>query len=164
MAAAIPQLSRRALHARRAVSAVHEFPLEVPPTAIDANGHANNVEYVRWMQDAAISHSDATGCSAATRNAGASWVVHSHHVEYLRPVFAGEKLVIRTWVATMRKTSSMRKYLFLRGGQTVARGETVWVFVDSGTGRPRAIPESVSSVFVLVPGGLNQDQKSRAAK
>ena len=35
------------------------FP--VPPSAIDANAHVNNLAYVEWMQDIAIEHSDTQG-------------------------------------------------------------------------------------------------------
>lgn len=129
---------------------VYEVSLTVPVSAMDENGHVNNVEYVRWMQQAAVAHADASGCSAATRTEAATWVVRSHHVEYLKPVFAGEKLTIKTWVSTMRKSSSLRKYLFLRGEDRVARGETLWVFVDAATGRPRSIPAAVQAAFVLV--------------
>jgi len=125
------------------------FP--VPDSARDENGHVNNVEYVRWMQQAAVAHADAVGCSAATRAAGATWVVRSHNVEYLRPVFAGEELTVKTWVSTLGKTRSLRKYLFLRGDERVARGETLWVFVDAATGRPRAIPPVVSEGFSVLP-------------
>ena len=96
------------------LTAIHRFRVIVRGTTIDANGHANNVEYVRWMQQAAISHSDLTGCTTATIASGGTWVVRTHHVHYLRPAFAGNELVLLTWVSTMRKASSLRKYLFLR--------------------------------------------------
>ena len=133
------------------MEAIHEYRLVIPAEAMDANRHANNVEYVRWMQEAAISHADACGGSAATREAGASWVVRSHHVEYLRPVFADETLMIQTWVSTLRKSSSLRKYRFFRGEELMARGETLWVFVEAATGRPRPIAPAVTAAFVLVP-------------
>ena len=137
----------------RKLTAIHRFPVLIPDAAIDANGHANNVEYVDWMQRAAISHSDSTGCTIATKAAGASWVVRSLHVEYLQPAFAGDTLIILTWISTLRKASSLRKYLFLREGDRaiVARGETNWVFVERRTGRPKAIPQVVSSVFDILP-------------
>jgi len=135
------------------LTSIHRFPVVIPDTAINANGHTNNVEYVRWMQQAAISHADAAGCTTATTVVGASWVVRSHHVEYLQPTFAGDRLVILTWVSTLRKASSLRKYLFLREGDraVVARGETNWVFVEARTGRPKPIPPEVSSVFDILP-------------
>jgi acyl-CoA thioester hydrolase len=135
------------------LTAIHRVSVLIPGTAIDANGHANNVEYVRWMQRAAISHSDSAGCTVATNAAGASWVVRSHHVEYVRPAFAGDTLVILTWISTLRIASSLRRYLFLREGDraVVARGETNWVFVEARTGHPRPIPREVSSVFDILP-------------
>jgi acyl-CoA thioester hydrolase len=130
---------------------IHRLDLTVDPSTIDANAHVNNVEYVRWMQDAAISHADAVGCTAATLAADATWVARSHHIEYLRPAFAGEKLAIFTWVSTVRRSSSLRKYRIARDGEVIARGETVWVYVDATTGRPRPIPQAVHDVFTLVP-------------
>ena len=127
----------------------HVYELEVTASAIDANGHANNVEYLRWMQEAATSHAAAVGCTAATRAAGATWVVRSHHIEYLRPAFAGDVVEVRTWVADFRRAFSLRKYEFVRcGDRTVlARGETDWIFVDVSSGRPRSVPQQIQALF-----------------
>ncbi len=80
------------------------------------------------MQDVAILHSDATGCTAATEAIGATWVARSHWIEYLRPALAGDRIVVFTWVAGMRKVRSLRKYRFVRAvdGEVLARGETDW--------------------------------------
>jgi YbgC/YbaW family acyl-CoA thioester hydrolase len=131
------------------------YELEVPASAIDDNSHVNNVEYLRWMQDAATAHSDAAGCTEATRAAGATWVVRSHHVEYLRPAFAGERIEVRTWVADFRRAFSLRKYEVVRQGDGVvlARGETNWAFVDAASGRPRSIPEQVQVLFSVASPG-----------
>ena len=111
---------------------MYRYSILVSQDAIDANGHANNVEYLHWMQDAAVSHADAAGGTDATRNAGASWVVRSHHVEYLQPTFAGDRLVVLTWVSNFRKVRSLRKYLLLRETDraVIARREPDWVFVE----------------------------------
>jgi acyl-CoA thioester hydrolase len=127
---------------------VQEF--DVPASAIDANGHVNNVEFVRWMQDIAIAHADAAGCTAATQQAGATWVARSHHIEYRRPVFAGERVRAMTWLANVRRSFSLRKYRFERAadGVLLAEGETDWVFVDLQTGRPRSVPEEIRVMFL----------------
>lgn len=119
--------------------------LRVEGSAIDANGHVNNVQYLHWMQTAAIAHANDSGCTTITKGLGASWVVRSHFVEYLRPAFAGDDLEVQTWVTTMRKVSSTRKYRFYRrSDQTLlAEGETLWVFVEATTGKPRAIPPEI---------------------
>ena len=125
----------------------HEFA--VPASAIDANGHANNVEFVRWMQDAALAHADAVGCTAATVAAGATWVARSHKIEYRRPALAGDHLRVVTWVENIRRSFSLRRYSFVRvsDGQVLAEGETDWVFVDAKTGRPRTAPEEMKAMF-----------------
>ena len=83
-------------------------------------------------------------------------MVRSHHVEYLQPTFAGDRIVVLTWVSNLRKASSLRKYLLLRETDraVIARGETNWVFVDAQTGRPTAIPKEVFSLFEVVPPSL----------
>jgi len=135
--------------------AVHLYELTVPESAIDANGHANNVEFVRWMQSAAVAHADAAGCTAATRAAGATWVVRSHRIEYRRPALAGDRVRVLTWVADFRRAFSLRKYRFVRAADDVvlAEGETDWVFVDVQSGRPKSIPEAVRAMFDISPDG-----------
>ena len=136
-------------------SARFTHDITIGPSAIDANGHANNVEFVRWMQDAAIAHADAAGCTAAALAAGGAWVVRSHRIEYLRPAFEGDRLAVVTWVADFRRAFSLRKYEFVRpvDNSVLARGETDWVYVDHGTGRPRSIPDSIRAKFEI-PGAV----------
>jgi len=38
-------------------------------------------------------------------------------------------------------------------GAVLARGETDWVFVDTESGRPCAIPASIRRAFTIVPDG-----------
>jgi acyl-CoA thioester hydrolase len=125
------------------------YELTVPDEAIDDNGHVNNVEYLRWMQLAAIAHADVAGCTAATREDGSSWFVRSHHIEYLRPASLGDTITVCTWVADFRRVASLRKYEIYREGELLARGETDWIYVDAGTGKPRAIPERIAGLFQI---------------
>jgi acyl-CoA thioester hydrolase len=137
------------------VGAVYEYLIDVDASLIDANGHVNNVEFVRWMQEAAVRHADETGCTAATVAAGATWVVRSHHVEYVKPALAGDRVRVVTWVADFRRAFSTRRYRFIRADDSalLARGETDWVFVDTRTGRPRSIPDDIKAMFEIQPAG-----------
>src|SRR6476646_6470477 len=124
------------------VSSIHTYTIHVPAASIDANGHVNNIEFVRWMQEAAVAHADAAGCTAATLQAGATWVVRAHQIEYLRPAFQGDRIDVLTWVADFRRVFSTRKYKFVRPSDNtvLAKGATDWVFVDARTGRPKSVP------------------------
>ena len=128
---------------------VYQYEFDVDASAIDANGHVNNVEFVRWMQEAAVRHADARGLTAATRDAGATWVVRSHRVEYLRPALPGDRVRVLTWVADFRRAFSLRRYRFVRAGDgtVLAKGETDWVFVDVQRGRPRSVPDGLIGMF-----------------
>ena len=81
-----------------------------------------------------------------------TWVVRAHKVEYLSPAYSGDCIEATTWVVNFHRVRSLRRYRFVRvsDARLLARGETEWVFVTAGNGRPRAIPESVSSCFTLV--------------
>lgn len=131
------------------VSSVYFKTFLIPNTAIDENGHVNNVTYVQWMQDIAVEHYEAIGGVNPMQLLGATWVVREHKIEYLLPAFAGEEIEIRTWIEDVRRVRSLRKYEFVRksDGKVLVNGETDWVFVDVKTGRPVAIPEEVFKVF-----------------
>ncbi|WP_263771307.1 acyl-CoA thioesterase [Propionivibrio soli] len=125
----------------------------VDEQSIDINGHVNNQEFVRWMQDVATSHSGEQGWPMKRYFAeGMTWVIRSHFIEYQRPAFLGDELLVVTWVAAMEARTSPRRYRFLRAadGKTVVEAETKWVFCDLRTGRPRDIPEAVRVAFPLV--------------
>ena len=126
---------------------VYRHHFTVPESAVDQNGHVNNVVYVQWMQDVAILHYEAAGGSQAMQDAGATWVARSHHIEYLKPVYAGEDVIALTWVENLRRVRSLRRYQFLRQHDNVllAKGETDWVFIDIASGRPREILEDIIS-------------------
>ena len=131
------------------MSQIYRYELTVPEDALDVNGHVNNLEYLRWMQEAAILHSDSQGCTKVTTAAGATWVVRMHRVEYLRPAFTGEQIIVLTWVSTFRRVQSLRKYRIIRAkdNAVLVEGETDWVFVDAQTGRLRSIPKKCYSRF-----------------
>jgi acyl-CoA thioester hydrolase len=133
--------------------AIHSSIIEVGSAAIDRNGHVNNLKYLEWMQEAAIRHSAVQSWTEERYfETGASWVVRSHFIEYLRPALAGEILTLHTWVRAIGRTSSPRGYLFWRDADhsIVAKAETLWVFVDHVTGRTRPIPDALRNAFALV--------------
>jgi acyl-CoA thioester hydrolase len=138
-------------------SRIYSKRFAVPAAAIDLQGHVNNLAYVGWMQDVAIEHSAAAGWPMARYlELGAGWVVRSHFIEYLRPGFAGEVIGAHTWVPRFEQRSTPRRYLFVRESdrQVLAKAETIWVFVDLGTGRRRTIPPELLGAFSPVADEL----------
>ncbi|MEN6431729.1 MAG: acyl-ACP thioesterase domain-containing protein [Smithella sp.] len=95
----------------------------------------------------------ARECTKATMDVGATWLVRTHHIEYLRPAFTGEEIAILTWVSDFRRVQSLRKYKIIRikDNAVLVEGETDWVFLDAQTGRLRSIPENVIAAFEILP-------------
>jgi acyl-CoA thioester hydrolase len=133
---------------------VFELSLTVAEDHIDALGHVGNLVYLQWAVDAAVAHSAAQGWDeAAYLKLGAGFVVRSHEIEYLRPARRGDEVVVRTWVATFRPASSLRRYKIVRraDGILLAQAATNWAFVKLATLAPTRIPPEVREAFVLVP-------------
>ncbi len=130
------------------ISPTYSKTITIPKSAIDENGHVNNVTYVQWMQDIAVEHYASIGGGTA-QGPDATWVVREHKIEYFMPAFENEEIEIKTWVEDIRRVRSLRKYEFTRknDGKVLVKGETDWVFVDSKTGRPLAIPQEVENIF-----------------
>jgi len=127
----------------------YEYFFIIPKEAVDVNGHANNVMYIQWMQDAAVKHHDAYGGADICAREGATWVVRAHTVEYLKPAYEGAELLVMTCVADIEHVKSKRKYEFRRASdhQLLVRGETQWEFVDAATGSPKALPDEMKRMF-----------------
>jgi acyl-CoA thioester hydrolase len=142
------------------------FPHVVAETEIDSLGHANNVAYLEWMQSAAVAHSAAQGWPGERyRQLGRGWVVRSHRIEYFQPALAGQRIVVRTWVATMKKVTSLRRYRILRADDEalLAEAETNWAFIDFRRGGPVRIDREIAAAFPLVPDAADPAEAPRPA-
>lgn len=129
--------------------------LTVSDDVVDGNGHVNNVAYVRWMQDVAVEHFRSRVRQQQMTEWECTWVARSHHIEYLSPALPGDDIDLLTWIVNWRRVRSTRRYQFRRvaDGALLARGETDWVLIDSVTGRPKSIPDAITTAFQLAPDG-----------
>ena len=108
-----------------AASEPERFSLSFPvlPGDIDANGHVNNVVYVRWVQDAATAHWNARTTDA-------------------------EKAEV-TWVGPASRHSYERNTELRRAHDRdlLARARTIWCPLGPATGRPVRLGEDLRSRF-----------------
>jgi len=134
------------------MTAIYQWNHTVLDEEIDAQGHVNNLEYIKWMQAAAIAHSTAQGWPPHRyRQIGAGWVVRSHWIEYRQPAFAGQQIVVQTWVADFRKIRSLRKYRISRVADAalLAVAQTDWTLVSIEHHTPRRVPPELIAAFTL---------------
>lgn len=135
--------------------AIYEHSVTIVPEAIDRLGHVNNLVYLGWMIEAALAHSAVQGWPTDRyEKLGQVWVVRSHQIKYLSPAFLHDKVVVRTWVAGMKRASSVRQYKIVRAGDgaLLASASTEWAFVDLASGTLKRIPPELIESFELVEG------------
>lgn len=147
---------------------IFEHQLVVTNSHIDMVGHVNNVVYLQWMQDAALAHSAALGWPAERyQQHGAGWVARLHQIEYLQPAFVRDRVIVRTWVADMKKVTSLRRYQMVRNDPPkedpdgprketlLAIAHTNWAFIDFSTKMPKRIPIEIASAYQVVSDKSN---------
>ena len=125
----------------------HTFVVEAAD--IDQLGHANNVAYVRWVQDVAAANWHYLYPPTAELPLQV-WVVQEHRVRYLRSAYAGDELRALTWVADVKGASSKRLTRIERvaDGQLLCAAETQWVLLDGASGRPVRVPEEIAERLI----------------
>lgn len=123
----------------------------VGPEHLDQFGHANNVQYLRWLEQVAWAHSISLGLGFdAYERLNAGCVARRHELDYLAATFAGDELLLGTWIAECDARLTMwRAYQIIRvgDGKTVLRGRTHWVCVDLKTGKPKRMPPEFVAAY-----------------
>jgi acyl-CoA thioester hydrolase len=112
--------------------------------------HVSNVEYIRCLERAAVSHADSLGYDQHhLQSKGMTWFVARHEIDYKAEAWQGDELVIATWVRDMRRVRSWRDSVIVRpADQTlICRSSTLWVLVDLDSHRPRRIPPDMAARF-----------------
>jgi acyl-CoA thioester hydrolase len=130
--------------------------ITVTEADIDLLNHANNLSYIRWVQDVAVAHSFKLGMQLSDYQAmGAVFIIKRHEIDYLRPALLGDVLRVDTWVPQARGASCERATEITRISDSVvvARAMTTWVFIDTVTGRPKKVPDDVRVMWGFSPKG-----------
>jgi acyl-CoA thioester hydrolase len=124
---------------------IHTFTVKVKPEDLDELNHVNNVVYIAYLQEAAISHwysSVPQDVSDKIR-----WVVRKHEVEYLKPAKENDDLIIHTWISKFNGISSERHYEIRRGHELLVKAFTLWIALDSETMKPKRLSSGFSEYF-----------------
>ncbi len=123
---------------------VFELELEVKGKHLDDLEHVNNVVYLQWVQDVAAEH----WFSKAGKDSGVFWVARKHEIEYLRPAYKGDSLILRTWVEKMEGLISLRKVEIMREGELICICNSHWVMLDAQTMKPKRIKPELANLFL----------------
>jgi len=133
------------------VAQPHIATLKVQKQHIDVLGHANNCEYIKWMEDTAWSHCDAMDMNFETwQKLGYAWVARHTEIDYLLPAFENDTILAATWISENDKRISMKRcYQLVResDGKTLVRGSTRWICIKLATGKACRMPKEFAESF-----------------
>lgn len=125
--------------------------LAVEASAIDEYDHANNADYLRWIEQVCWAHSESLGLDLARyRELDRALAVHRHELDYLAPAFLGERLALATWiVGDNGRLTLTRRFQLIRpaDGRTLLRARTRFVCIELTSGRPRRLPEEYRRIY-----------------
>jgi acyl-CoA thioester hydrolase len=127
-------------------------PFEMHITATEADidelGHVNNAVWVRWIQDVATTHWERI--APPEHQAAYFWVVTRHEIDYLRAVFPGETVTVRTWIPDPPRGARFDRHIEFVGGdgKVRVRAKSTWAMVERATGRALRVPSEVAAPFL----------------
>ncbi len=126
---------------------VFEMTIAVQPADIDGQNHVNNTVHLRWVQDVATAHWKSLTSADAQEAIG--WVVVRHEIDYKMPANLGDQIVLRTWVgeASRLKFERFTEIRRKADDQLLAQARTIWVPIDSKTGKPTRVSADVRARF-----------------
>lgn len=125
----------------------------------DRLGHANNVVYVRWLEDVSWAHIESLGMTwALHESTGKAMAITRTEIDYLAPANAGDRLVLGTWLTGFDgRFRSSRQFQLVRpaDGKVLVRALSTHACVDMKTQRPARAPEAFARILdgATVAGG-----------
>jgi acyl-CoA thioester hydrolase len=108
----------------------------------DAQGIANNAEYLVWFEVARVAYlARFRGGYSSLREDGVEALTLETHARYLRPAYFDDRLLIHTRCVDLRGARFRFEYVVERNGERIADGSTAHACVDAGSFRPTRVPD-----------------------
>jgi acyl-CoA thioester hydrolase len=126
----------------------HSYTFTVTGKDIDELNHVNNVTYVQWIQDAAVSHWNLVASEQIRQNY--VWMIVRHEIDYKKQGKLHDELLVKTMVLDAEKATSVRLVQIFRKNdmQLLVESRTTWVMIDAHTHRPARITEEIREMFL----------------
>jgi acyl-CoA thioester hydrolase len=137
------------------------FTIDITVRAEDTDrlGHANNVVYVRWLEDVSWAHIESLGMSwSLHEKTGKAMAITRTEIDYLASANTGDQLVLGTWLTDYDgRFRSARQFQLVRpsDGKTLVRAVSTHACVDMKSQRPARAPKEFAEILgsAVVAGG-----------
>jgi len=141
-------LSRRRRHAISIAvtqSIPHQFAIGIDPADIDFMGHVNNASYLKWVQDAVVSHWQKLAPADAV--AAHLWVALKHEITYRKPTFLGDDVIATVLLEKVQGARAFYDTVIRRGEEVLAEVKSSWCCLDAETLKPARLARDIVDRF-----------------
>ncbi len=121
--------------------------MSVRPHEVDLNGHVHQSVYFDYVL---FARWDQMGrCYKMPMEEffkrGYSWTTQSARIEFQKPLYLGDTIIVRTWIEEIKQKSVRVRFQILKKKteKITTEGELVYVLISAKTGRPEIIPEDI---------------------
>lgn len=123
----------------------HTFSVAIDAADIDFMGHVNNASYLKWVQDAVVSHWQrfAPADAVATH----LWVALKHEITYRKPTFLDDDVIATVLLEKVLGARAFYETIIKRGEEVVAEVKSSWCCLDAQTLRPARLAANVIEQF-----------------
>ncbi len=123
----------------------HSFPIGIDPADIDFMGHVNNASYLKWVQDAVVSHwQKLAPAEAVTAHL---WVALKHEITYRKPTFLGDDVIATVLLEKVQGARAFYETVIRRGEEVLAEVKSSWCCLDAETLRPARLAREIVEQF-----------------
>ena len=123
----------------------HRFVIDVAPADIDFMGHVNNASYLKWVQDAVVSHWQRLAPAEAVT--AHLWVALRHEITYRKPAFLDDDVVATVLLEKVQGARAFYDTVIRRGEEVLAEVKSSWCCLDAVTLRPTRLAAGIVERF-----------------
>lgn len=123
---------------------------------IDQSREVTPISLLHFMEDSAISHSEAVGLGIdRLLTAGTCWVLNHWWLKMNRYPRLGDKISIHTWPSKFERFYAQREFDIEDGREnSLGQASSLWIYLNLYKKRPLRIPGSFSQVYGLTEKSL----------
>lgn len=125
--------------------ASHVFQIAIDAADIDFMGHVNNASYLKWVQDAVVSHWQRFAPADAV--ASHAWVALKHEITYRKPTFLDDEVIATVLLEKVQGARAFYETIIKRGEDVLAEVKSSWCCLDATTLRPARLAQGVIDRF-----------------
>ncbi len=127
----------------------HDYPIPIDPADIDFMGHVNNASYLKWVQDAVLSHWRKIAPADAV--ASLLWVALKHEITSRKPTFLDDEVIATVLLEKVQGARAFYQTIIKRGEDVLAEVQSSWCCIDAETLRPARLASNVIERFFAKP-------------